>query len=696
MRFPSVTKSQTYEKQYSDFSGGLNTAVPFTDIDDDQICWGYNTVNDRKALTTRPGLSVNIDSNPHYSASYEGIVSSFTESNGFSLILRPDELDVYNKNGEFVHAHVNPFGSPHATKGFFVSFEPGLLYWFGTLTTQNGLEYPSIKKYTFTNYYETVTVETASPYVPTVGINVKPVEDYTVQSEYTPLYGFNMLTTEYKMLCTTDGVGKVFHPITKMLRPINIKYTHTDGTVYTWTISTTGTQSDSSQSITIEGQTETVFANYNEYNNTIWFTSSGTIIPLPSTGFSDNMELTANRESSKMDEICQMDIAEWYGGSNAGIGNGIHLFVAGEYGKNILRWSDINNPLYFPENNYLYVGSQAYPITAFGKQGQALVIFKPHETYYIAYHSGSVSADEIANGTAVDITQDAFFSLTQLNGGIGCDAPKTVKLCGNKLVWASAYDGKIYTLSSMSNLTDKNIRSITSNIETLPNEISEVSTAGLWKNYYILCSGVTDFYFVFDYTSNGFVYHSSYQDEKSANNRISLFRWQIYPEFDYNGSMAIDTDFQILGNNDGLLIAVDHQIAGGHYFLCYKLVDMADSDILPRFNVDTGWDTYTKPIVYAFGTKQFTLSGNYNNKMISGISLIAMRQGGYDVGLELDEKPYFIKCTVPEEMTDGYYKVDAIPVREERVRAISVSLEGKGFLYLQSIKFTYRVIGEVK
>ena len=75
-----------------------------------------------------------------------------------------------------------------------------------------------------------------------------------------------------------------------------------------------------------------------------------------------------------VDDVCANTQSIWYGGSTGGISGGSFLFMAGAE-PNKLIWSDVDNPLYFPENNYLRVGSDSEKITKLAKMGNNLVIF---------------------------------------------------------------------------------------------------------------------------------------------------------------------------------------------------------------------------------------------------------------------------------------------------------------------------------
>ena len=89
----------------------------------------------------------------------------------------------------------------------------------------------------------------------------------------------------------------------------------------------------------------------------------------------NNLEITAelNESDDYKKTICKMTKATWFGGDRSGVAGGTRLFVTGNPDKpNLVHWSSLNDPTYFPENNYAYIGDELSPVTAFGKQADML------------------------------------------------------------------------------------------------------------------------------------------------------------------------------------------------------------------------------------------------------------------------------------------------------------------------------------
>lgn len=87
-------------------------------------------------------------------------------------------------------------------------------------------------------------------------------------------------------------------------------------------------------------------------------------------------------------------------------------------------WSALNNPLYWPENNYARIGDNTQAVTALAQQGNTLIIFKEREIYYSEYVASTLDAEDFVNGSVLDTEVNAaYFPVTPLSADIGCDCP---------------------------------------------------------------------------------------------------------------------------------------------------------------------------------------------------------------------------------------------------------------------------------
>lgn len=249
----------------------------------------------------------------------------------------------------------------------------------------------------------------------------------------------------------------------------------------------------------------------------------------------NNVEITAPcpNDTKNLDKVFKMTQAEWFGGSTKGISGGAHLFLTGNTADNekaLVIWSGLNDPLYFSENNYFYVGNKAQRTTGFGKQADKLIVFKENETYYTYYQQNNdISADDLINQNIVDYAASSvYFPLVLINSVIGCDCPNTVQLCRNRLVWAHS-GGKVYTLTSESQYTERNIFEVSEMIENKLRaenvNLLRRATSVDFEGYYLLF--IENRVYAMNYNSYGYQYVYSFTKEEDANLKIPWYMWEF-------------------------------------------------------------------------------------------------------------------------------------------------------------------------
>lgn len=218
-----------------------------------------------------------------------------------------------------------------------------------------------------------------------------------------------------------------------------------------------------------------------------------------------------------------------FGGVSEGIYGGTRTFLTGFSGenKNLLVWSDLNNPTYFSENAYNHVGSANQQITALAKQDDMLVVFKENELFYATYVTGeNYTADDVLAGRVIDITTlDARFPVVQINDKIGCDIPNSIQLCGDRLVWACT-DNNVYMLRSANQYSTANIGIVSSLVKNkLVLSNAERVTSTTFEGFYVLKSAEKMFLLNYDY----YYFNSlpAYSDTKKAQRKMQWFIWEV-------------------------------------------------------------------------------------------------------------------------------------------------------------------------
>lgn len=281
--------------------------------------------------------------------------------------------------------------------------------------------------------------------------------------------------------------------------------------------------------------------------------------------------------------ICKMTRGEWFGGDASGIAGGTRYFVCGNPDEpDLLCWSGREHPLYFPEKNRVRVGDDHQAITAMGKQGSLLVLYKEQEMYALQYSSGTEADYAFAESRGVAVTSYmAKFLLTPINASVGCDCPDTVRLVNNRLVWACS-DGSVYMLTATNPYSERNVRMISRNVRRLLADCGAATLqdaqAGEYEGYYLLLAG--NRVFLMNTQTSAFVSFNYYNDEDTAAKAIPWFIWTLPEHLTYTGMVS--------GENTVLLAVTDH--ARGEGTIATLEVDSDDGAPIPCRMTTKLWD----------------------------------------------------------------------------------------------------------
>ncbi len=341
----------------------------------------------------------------------------------------------------------------------------------------------------------------------------------------TPSYSeqINMLNPEFVISYTTDGVSTAFKfPKGNFSMSENdymlVELSDTDGSVYEWRIAANQLVSDA---VVIGGNNVRVMRN--PYSSGIELFGETQYVAPQSDINPNNLKITFHLEKKEnIDKISGMEHGKWYGSGTSGS----RLCLAGNYRyPSLLCVSQENEPLYFPENNQLYVGDPAQKITAISRQNKSLVILKEKEIYSCLFTSGK-------------------FNIMNIHSSIGCDLPKTLQMCDNRLVWTNK-NGCVYMLATLSQYSITAVYKLSGNIsDMLENE----------KGFFgaVACAS-DDRYMLF---LENRVYVMDYKKCVRKNSRefvrgISWFKWELPSEIKTSAALADGNKMiLILSSND--------------------------------------------------------------------------------------------------------------------------------------------------
>lgn len=428
-------------------------------------------------------------------------------------------------------------------------------------------------------------------------------------------------------------------------------------------------------------------------NVTFWYDSD--TIATVEDGGEDDLVITAPYITSEVDKkkIFGMTQCEWFGGNASGLGGGTRLFLGGnESAPSLVLWSDLNKPLFFPENSYFYVGDSTSKVTGFGKQSDLLVIFKENETWCTSYQQNTnITAEDLIKQNVVDYTASSvYFPLVQINTTIGCTYPDTIQLCRNRLIWFGN-GNKVYTLVSESPYNERSIFCVSEMINRMfePYGAYKKPTSCDWNGYYCLCFG--NEIYLMDYNCYGFTHVASYSKTEDANIRIPWFYW------------VMPADSIIATLNGDIVLTYYHE---GNSFQNCGIISNALSEKngpVDKIVVENGDQEEMMlvgtPILSMLKTKLFDFGAPHVRKNIEQVNLQLGNNGGNEIKVRFitengsDETELYLSGIDTKSNSAGFIDSRAVFPCIKQTLKFAIQLESQGDLAVDSVILKYRTTG---
>ncbi len=427
----------------------------------------------------------------------------------------------------------------------------------------------------------------------------------------------------------------------------------------------------------------------------------------------DNIVITApyNASASDMKKVFNMTKSTWFGGVSNGINGGSRLFLCGntdEDKKSLVLWSGLNDPLYFGENYYAYVGSKSRSVTAFGKQGENLIIFKENKIYASAYRQNTdITADELINQSVVDYEANSvYFPFVLVNGFIGCDCPDTIQMCRNRLVWATS-EGKVYTLCTMNQYNEHTVYELSDMIMPKLKQYKEqlkTATSADFDGHYVLF--VRNCMFVMNYCCYGYQYVYSYSKSEDANTLIPWYFWEVPFLNDCNDVYEYDCACIAMLNGVLLMRARLKDLLGGKvafvgFSMDERACDNSDSVFYYGKNGEiqkNGSGTIGCKIT----TKLFEFGSGIYNVTVENVTVKLGANDGSDVMVRFITEQGEETVNITDNRRFGSAKsVDFIRGKRlypciKNIVNFGIELECDGQLCIDGISIQYRLLGGIK
>ncbi len=743
MIYPMIGKQPIREISVPKLSGGINLRDSLTGVRDNQLTDSVNMWYKNGMLRTRPPFITSLAqlSNITNKGENEKIYTRFHSDikvvyDGFDCVCATNKRVVNDENQIinqiefqlqaadkiFVLPAIENIITDKEITYFVVNFQNALYCYISDFSIWK-LEYTKDK-----TIWE--NIDLAESYIPTVMTHCKALNGEVSGTQFD---GYNTLTNSFKMIYSTvnvealnDGMVSMEYPLLtinslKNLKNSTFKAKHTkiDGTV---TEHTVVYNSDDAVGTWYENESATpkdklyMYVKINNNKATIGFSStkgSSTPAKISDTDFvEDNLEITAiitNRENLQLDKIFGCLKPIWFGGAG-GIYSGSRLFLGGNVNadkKSLLVWSEFNNPLYFPENCYAYVGDKSSGITTFGRQDDKLIIFKENEIYCTYYTYNGISVDSLINQSVIDYQASVVtFPMVLINGCIGCDCPESVQMCRNRLVWASG-EGKVYTLCKMNQYDEHTVYEISeminSKLKNYKDRLKGATSADFYGHYILF---LDDCAFVADYNSYGYQYVYSYSKTDDANALLPWYYW----DFSFLKPKEIADEYKtacicMLGDSLLMRAYFDSSENNKSGFVGFE---MKDNEFLPGDKIF--YNDFLGKILKIgdsnihciAATKLFELGGGVYTFNPQSVVLQCGSNDGAEISVNIlsdtgNENRVFSQKRAYKSFTDtNFIKPKRIYPTMKAILKIGIKLECDGLLSVDGLSLQYRLLGGAK
>ena len=514
MKYSHLKTAPIKEFSQDRFDGGLNTYQREDLILDNQQSDGANLLYKNGLLTSREGLSFNLDETignfDGYGYFHKGLTITDTE------LLRGDVLHrvayalwgdktsyqtlyIYFVSPQKKLIPAGKFDLKRTSQDIYYKFS-SIVFLVGKktngcglyayLTLESGDEgIHEIYELDF-SYSQWLKITEADFYIPIVQINGKgnkytqavSEDDFSTEKAAKP-ERFNMLSPRFRAYFTSDGYSDTFQlPAKKIDQNSDIlcRYYVSQNYYYEWLIPSGDTA--------ISTETDNGNIVMRCYRNTatiVFFDENGNVTALPKSNLveSNNLFVEASRETEDT-------LATVVGCKNCQVYNSNVFFYGNTKTPAAIYGSTTQNPLYFPENMQSLIGNPSDSVTAMAVQNNKLIAFKNKEIYQLSIdkNTSELLPDGLAGSSTTDF-ENKQIRLSIIHGSIGCANKSTLAVCGNRLVWLSG-DANVYTLATTTYGKENNVYclsdAISNVLETYSNTELLSAFAFNADGYYVL------------------------------------------------------------------------------------------------------------------------------------------------------------------------------------------------------------------
>lgn len=602
-------------------TGGVDVTLPPSAVRDDRLVQAVNVHLKNGRLTTRPAVTetqrfdrtgMTVETTPL--GRYAFVHASAGNVHFFGLV---------DEDGTLVGSERTMTGVNAVTATAHGEGEAVLLFIDGEPCTVLALQPDG-------------TLSEVTPTVPTLLVGGRPTAAMVREASGALFEAPNLLGERFTCRYTADGTG-LYYWLPEGIAPamaatFSVTYADLSGGTLTHTV----TARDGS--LWYESDDDPLLVDelrlcYSAREGCFWFRHAhgGLAAPLPA----GDVTLSASLPDRKS-TLCRMRSGTWYGA---------RLFLAGDGAS--LRWSAAGDALYFPENNVAAVGMADEPITALAVQSDLLVLFKEHSLYAARPVIGTVTAEDLLAGAVTDVESATAFPVSLVHPACGCDAPHTLRLHGDRLVWACS-DGGVYTLVGGGAYSVRSVRRLSAPIAAAlasytVHQWRRASAAVCEGQYRLLVDGTV------------YVLAAEATDETAA-----WYLWTL-PQ---HGLLTEARRRALFLTSDAVHVFTD------------------DAEDLVAFR--------GTPIACTLTTKPYELGDGASYKRLQTLTLWLSGDVGRTVRVQVEGRD---AATLTLKNKETPY---VLPLGGRRVRQLEVTLTGEGRVTLDRLGVTYRITGEMR
>jgi hypothetical protein len=402
---------------------------------------------------------------------------------------------------------------------------------------------------------------------------------------------FNKLTGAFAEQFNPNGTDHIYYLAQKNIADtsLHVSYLATSGTTYHWYFDvSTDDFIMSTGSNTIGGND--VYCAIDKSEGKFYFTDVTHLIsyPLPATaGVNNTVTIQASLQTDQSADIKNCNISAWYGSYNQGLSGGTRLFLSGnDSNANYVYFSDLNNPTYFPENNFISIGQPSNKITAFAKQQDYLAVFNETSLYRINYTTATITVTVGTTSTIVPI----LFEPQIINPNIGCTAKNSIQLINNHLVWL--HKDKVYILVTNDNTNENNVRQLSRNIQPMLTDETDLSSATSvdFMGHYMLF--INDAVYLWNYEQFPYIDNS---DTEKAQKRLAWYYWTL--PVGCNFPILIENELYCFNDTSGSLYKFTSDKFDKVTYVDEVLTETAINTLVSSKHFDFGKPTTYKKVI---------------------------------------------------------------------------------------------------